>query len=203
MAAKRTRTSLAEHFSETWQSIALAGVDGILGEASRLFSGQGGRVKTDVGDAMTVYHAPFAACTLKDVFDDGFLEGVKSEFVLQRFVPKSNDLYHFEQTGDFKKAADTGAVAPLLKTLRSAIYSDAFMSVIETIAGVKLRRETMDISGHRYRDGVPLDSCFSSQLNLDRAELSVVSRRRARGTQDRIHFVPRAKGLVRGGRRPP
>lgn len=45
---------------------------------------------------------PFRYHVLKDVFDEGFLEEVKTELDDEEWYPKNNDLYTFAQTDDLK-----------------------------------------------------------------------------------------------------
>ena len=86
-----------------------------------------------------------------------------------QFNLKSNDLYHFYQTKDLisatvhpaprqalpKQRPDTwtGTQSPALRELREVLYSEAFVRLIGTIAGVTLNRN-MDMSGHRYPPAV-------------------------------------------------
>lgn len=45
---------------------------------------------------------PYPHCLLRDVFDEGFLEGLKEEVMSLHYLQKANDLYDFLQSNDLK-----------------------------------------------------------------------------------------------------
>jgi len=103
--------------------------------------------------------------------------GAQTELLALPRQPKSNDLYHFEQTPDLvnvtvrrapgaprtcvgpgltRVVAASGVCpsqSPALTQLRESLYSEAFVGLIGKLAGVALNRQ-MDMSGHRYPPAV-------------------------------------------------
>ncbi|KAH6569195.1 hypothetical protein BASA62_005031 [Batrachochytrium salamandrivorans] len=98
----------------------------------------------DCASQASVYARPFRSVLLPDIFDPAFLTRVRTELLCEEFSLKSNDLYHFLQSGDLKTTT-----RPSLVTLRETIYSRQFLSFMESITGISLST-TVDLSAHRY-----------------------------------------------------
>lgn len=92
-------------------------------------------------------NTPYEFAVLDDVVDTKTLQKLKKGLKKATWVPKQNDLYHFQQTDALMKASDG-----ILQTTREALYSPGFKSALETISSIDLA-DTVDISAASYSQG--------------------------------------------------
>lgn len=80
---------------------------------------------------------------------------------LQRepFYVKQSDLFSFKQTADLVSTKE-----PALQELRRYLLSESFMSYMEQITGLKLKRDKLDLAGTMYEDTDYL-LCHDDQLD--------------------------------------
>jgi hypothetical protein len=105
--------------------------------------------------------APFRHLHLHDVFPEGLLARVRDELLGATYLPKRNDLYHFEQTDDLRTARGNATA-----TLRDFVYSAPFRAWMTAITGIATA-PTVDISAAKYSDGSYL-LCHDDDLSSRR-----------------------------------
>ncbi|KAI8871476.1 hypothetical protein GQ42DRAFT_120727 [Ramicandelaber brevisporus] len=109
---------------------------------------------TDASDskqAVRVASAPFPLCELQRLFTPDACAALRDEVLSKPpFTLRSNDLYHFHQSIDLANHMDS---APLLRQLHELVISDAFVGMVESLAGIQLVRGRADLSAHRYPPG--------------------------------------------------
>ncbi|RUP23230.1 hypothetical protein BC936DRAFT_139034 [Jimgerdemannia flammicorona] len=103
---------------------------------------------THFSDPTTNAHVgphPFVHAVLPNIIDPAFLEQVKQALLKEQYYHKSNDLYEFYQSEDFKITT-----SPCLAELRDAIYSPQFVDTMSRLTGLELDPTKIDLSAHQY-----------------------------------------------------
>ncbi|RKP33497.1 Oxoglutarate and iron-dependent oxygenase degradation C-term-domain-containing protein [Dimargaris cristalligena] len=109
---------------------------------------------------------PFSVAVLASVFPDALLRQVRKELDSLPFQHKSNDLYEFYQSPDIATSAAQFRL-PGLTQLKDIIYSPAFVQGMESLAGIRLNPNTVDLSAHKYPPGGYL-LCHDDDIRQDK-----------------------------------
>ncbi|PVU90381.1 hypothetical protein BB559_004653 [Furculomyces boomerangus] len=82
---------------------------------------------------------PYKYCNMKSVFNEDLIKCARDEIIKLNFVQKETDIYSYHQSGDLANLDGLGekeqVLLPNLKSLRDAIYSKEFRSVVSEITG--------------------------------------------------------------------
>ena len=92
---------------------------------------------------------PFKHLQILSFLDDKFVQDLYDEVLMEKFFPKSNDLFHFLQTQDLFSSKQNS-----ICKLRETLYSVRFRNWLEDIAGYTkgTLSDTVAISASCYRD---------------------------------------------------
>jgi hypothetical protein len=148
--------------------------ESFLNSFSKAF--QTGTEFIDQSGGSRVHAGPFTLGVLKDVFSEDLLREVKTELLsyplpspndegdptvnddIPFWTLRSNDLYHFYQSPDFKgicsnsAESDNARANPLLR-LKDAFRSSTFIETLGRISGLPLRSDKMDLAAQIYPQG--------------------------------------------------
>ncbi|KAL1925038.1 uncharacterized protein VTP21DRAFT_4692 [Calcarisporiella thermophila] len=100
----------------------------------------------DTESGACIWPNPFPCAELPNLFDDEFVNAVKSEALRENFSHRSNDLYEFYQSNDL-----ISSEKPHLAALRNYIYSSKFISLMSRLTDIELSPYPIDLSAHQYR----------------------------------------------------
>ena len=104
---------------------------------------------------------PFPFLFIENLFkEDVFAEKLLEEISQEKMFTRSNDLFDFFQTDDFKKCK-----RPLINKMRDILYGEEFRKSLEKITGIELYKYTEEVSMSAavYQQGHKL-LCHDDQL---------------------------------------
>lgn len=89
---------------------------------------------------------PFPHVLIHDFLDTKFYNRLKRALLNEEFIPKSSDLFEFNQTVDLRSCAD-----PLLREFQKLLSEKATHALIKSITGISTKGE-VDGFGSHYTD---------------------------------------------------
>jgi prolyl 3-hydroxylase /prolyl 3,4-dihydroxylase len=105
------------------------------------------------------HRKPFPHLEIENLFDEEKLTEVFQALTELQFENKESDLFKLYQTKDLASCEG------ILKSFRTYLMSEEFISYMEKLTGLKLKRNTIDLAGTLYSDTCFL-LCHDDQLDF-------------------------------------